>query len=82
VVPAAVVPQPAHVRFVADPWAEITIDGGEHFLTPRAAPVELQPGSHRIILEHPSFGRSELTLDLQPGESRTVRHVFAREKRS
>jgi len=68
------------VRFVADPWAEITVDGGSSFFTPRAAAIDLQPGIHRITLEHPSFGRSELTLDLKPGESRTVRHVFAREK--
>jgi serine/threonine-protein kinase len=78
VLPAAAAPAPAHVRFVADPWAEITIDGGSSFFTPRAAPVEVQPGSHRITLAHPSFGRSELTLDVQPGESRTVRHVFAK----
>jgi hypothetical protein len=70
------------VRFVAEPWAEITIDGASSFFTPRAAPVELQPGSHRIVLAHPTLGRTELTLDLQPGESRTVRHVFPRENPS
>jgi tRNA A-37 threonylcarbamoyl transferase component Bud32 len=77
---AAAAPEPAHVRFVADPWAEVTIDGGAAFFTPRAAPVDLQPGSHRVTLEHPSFGRIELTLDLKPGESQTVHHVFPREK--
>jgi serine/threonine-protein kinase len=80
--PVAATVEPAHVRFVVDPWAEITIDGGSGFFTPRAAPVELLPGSHRVILEHPSFGRSELTLDVGPGESRTVRHVFKRVKPS
>jgi serine/threonine-protein kinase len=79
VLPVAAAPEPAHVRFVADPWAEITIDGGSSFFTPRAAPVALQPGSHHIVLQHPSFGRSEMTLDVAPGESRTVRHVFTRE---
>jgi hypothetical protein len=82
VLPIAAAPEPARVRFIADPWAEITVDGGTGFFTPRAAPLELPPGSHRITFEHPSFGRSELTLDLKPGESRTVRHVFAREKPS
>jgi serine/threonine-protein kinase len=80
VIAAAAAPEPAHLRFVADPWAEITVDGGTPFFTPRAAPLDLQPGTHRITLEHPSFGRTELTLDLEPGESRTVHHVFAREK--
>ena len=82
VLAVAALPEPAHVRFVADPWAEITVDGGQSFFTPRAASLELQPGSHRVILEHPSFGRIELTLDLQPGESRTVRHVFTKDKPS
>ena len=77
--PALAPPEPALVRFVADPWAEITIDGGSSFFTPRAAPVKLQPGTHRIVLAHPTLGRIELTLDLQPGESRTVSHVFPRE---
>jgi serine/threonine-protein kinase len=80
--PAPPTSEPAHVRFVADPWAEVTIDGGSSFFTPRAAPVDLPPGSHRIVLAHPTLGRTELTLDLQPGESRTVRHVFSRENPS
>lgn len=80
--PPALPPEPAHVRFVADPWAEITIDGGASFFTPRAAPLDLQPGTHRVTLAHPTFGRVELTLDVKPGESRTVRHVFPREKAS
>jgi hypothetical protein len=70
------------VRFVADPWAEVTIDDGPSFFTPRAAPVDLPPGSHRVTLAHPTFGRSEVTLELKPGESRTVRHAFARVKPS
>jgi serine/threonine-protein kinase len=84
-VPAPVAPlslEPAHVRFVADPWAEITIDGGGSFFTPRAAAVDLAPGRHQVTLQHPTYGRTELTLDLQAGESRTVRHVFPREKPS
>ena len=82
VVPVPVSLEPAHVRFVADPWAEVTIDGGSPFFTPRAAPLDLAPGSHRITLAHPTFGRAEMTLDLQPGEAKTVRHVFPREKAS
>jgi serine/threonine-protein kinase len=80
--PVAAAPEPAHVRFVADPWAEVTIDDGPSFFTPRAAPVDLPPGSHRVTLAHPTFGRSEVTLELKPGESRTVRHAFARVKPS
>ncbi len=79
--PAAARPEPARVRFVADPWAEVRVDGATSFFTPRAAPLELEPGSHRVVFEHPTFGRAEVLIDLGPGEARTLRHVFARGER-
>jgi hypothetical protein len=74
--PAAVAVEPAQVRFTAYPWAEITVGDARSFLTPRAAAVELEPGTHRVIFEHPSFGRAEYTLALGPGEQRSLRHVY------
>ena len=75
-VPAAPAPAPATVRFAAWPWAEVRIEGGESFLTPRAAPVMLAPGAHKIVFEHPTYGRAEYELDLAPGQERTLLHVF------
>ena len=75
-------PAPAQVRFVAVPWAEVRIDDEPVFLTPRAAPVELAPGKHRVVFTHPRFGRAEIDLELSPSESKTVRHAFVSEAAS
>jgi hypothetical protein len=75
-VAAAPAPRPAHVRFVAYPWAEVRIDDRSPFQTPCAEPVVLEPGRHRVVFEHPAYGRAEEDLDLAPGEDRVVRHAF------
>jgi hypothetical protein len=71
-------PEPALLRFAVFPWGEVRIDGGEAFLTPRAAPVELSPGVHRIEIAHPTLGRALREVDLAAGEKQTLRHVFDR----
>ena len=75
-VPAAVMADPALVRFVAWPWAEVRIEGQESFLTPRAEPVALPPGTYQVVFEHPAYGRADYTLDLVAGEQRRLRHVY------
>jgi hypothetical protein len=67
---------PALVSFVAYPWAEIQIDGGERFLTPRAEPVSLAPGIHEVIFRHPRFGEQRRRLAVSSGQQDVVRHVF------
>jgi len=69
-------PVPAALRVTAWPWAEVRIDDGEPFHTPRATPLQLSPGEHRVIFEHPSFGRAEYTVELAPGEAEQLRHVY------
>ncbi len=66
----------ASVRFAVYPWAEVTIDDAEPFLTPRARPVELAPGSHQVAFRHPRFGEALRAYRFEPGEQRVVRHVF------
>lgn len=75
-VAAAPVGPPALVVFDASPWAEIQVDEGVPFLTPRATPIELSAGSHEVIYRHPSFGEARETLILGEGEELVVRHVF------
>ena len=75
--PAALL-EPAHLRFSVFPWGEIRIDGGEPILTPRAAPVDLPPGQHRIEIVHPTLGSEVREITLAAGERRTLRHVFDR----
>ena len=69
-------PEPALVRFAAYPWAEVSLSDGVSFHTPRAAPVSLPPGSHRVVFEHPRYGRAEYTFELEAGQERLLRHVF------
>jgi len=67
---------PAELRVVATPWAKITVDDELTFHTPRAAPVELAPGSHRVVFEHPAHGRHVVNLDLEAGQTFTLNHEF------
>ena len=67
--------------FTAYPWAEIQIDGAEPFLTPRAEPVELAPGSHQLVLRHRRYGEVKRTLVVAAGQKMTVRHVFTEAER-
>ena len=76
VVPAAIPSGPARLRFAAVPWAEIRLEDGRSFHTPRAAPIEIVSGRHTIVFEHPRFGTAEVVVELQPGENRLVHHVF------
>ncbi len=66
----------ASVRFAVYPWAEVTVDDAEPFLTPRARPVELSPGGHQVAFRHPRFGEVLRAYRFEPGEERLVRHVF------
>lgn len=75
--PAAAV-EPARVRFVAYPWAEVAISGHDSFVTPRAAALEVEPGPHSVRFTHPTYGTVEFDVDLAPGEERVIRHRFRR----
>jgi hypothetical protein len=69
---------PARLRFAVFPWGEVRVDGGEPIVTPRAAPLDLAPGPHRIEIVHPTLGREVREITLAAGEQRTLRHVFDR----
>ena len=68
--------EPARVRIVAYPWAEVHLEDGRSFETPRAAAIKTEPGEQVIVFMHPTLGRAEVMLDLKPGEERIVRHTF------
>ena len=66
----------ARMRFAAVPWAQIRLEDGTRFFTPRAAPIEIESGRHTIVFEHPRLGTAEIVVDLEPGENRLIHHVF------
>ncbi len=76
-VPSVSSPPPmAALTLAVYPWARVEIDGRDTFYTPRAMPVELAPGPHEVVLDHPSHGEVRRVLELQAGERRTLRHAF------
>jgi hypothetical protein len=74
--PPAPVVEPAHVVFTAYPWAEIRIDEGDPFLTPRATPLDLRPGEHEVVFRHPRHGEYRQRFRVFPGEQRIIGHDF------
>lgn len=69
-------PEPAHLRFVVHPWAEVEIEGRAPFLTPRAAPIELPPGEYEVVYRHPKLGTVKRQIRVKAGEERVIREVL------
>jgi serine/threonine-protein kinase len=73
---------PARIRFVVHPWAQVGVEGKPPFLTPRARPVEVQPGEHRVVFRHPDLGTVKQKIRVKAGEERVIRHVLSGERPS
>ena len=69
-------PLPAQLRVVASPWATVKIDDEPEFYTPRAEFLSVEPGRHRIVFTHPTFGTKEYEVELASGDAEVVRHTF------
>jgi eukaryotic-like serine/threonine-protein kinase len=60
---------PAYLRVVAEPWADVVVDGQKVETTPFARPIPLRAGIHYVRLEHPHAPPERRTIDLAPGET-------------
>ena len=58
-----------YVRFVANPWADVYVDGKHVATTPSAQPVPLPPGSHEIEFRNPHFRSVVRKLEVDVGGS-------------
>lgn len=71
--PTPVDDRPSELTVSVVPWGSIYVDGQ---LVARETDVRqtftLPPGRHTVAAEHPTLGRTETTVDLRPGGSRTV----------
>jgi serine/threonine-protein kinase len=67
---ALVPPRSAFLRVVADPWAQVVVDGEPVDTTPFARPIPLPAGVHYVRLEHPNAPIERRTVTL--GENETV----------
>jgi serine/threonine-protein kinase len=63
---------PGYLRVLATPWAEVWVDGQRVDVTPFARGIPLPPGTHYVTLVHPSAPVEKRTLQVAPGETRTI----------
>ncbi|MBM4357326.1 MAG: protein kinase [Deltaproteobacteria bacterium] len=66
--PRGIVEEPAHVRVLARPWAEVFVDGQRIDVTPRAAPIDLKPGRHSLVFRHPSAPDEKRIVEVVAGQ--------------
>jgi serine/threonine-protein kinase len=62
-------PRMAFLRVVADPWAQVIVDGQQIDTTPFARAIPLPAGVHYVRLEHPNAPVERRTVSLGPGET-------------
>lgn len=60
--------EPATLRVVARPWAEVFVDGQSRGFTPRVREVRLSPGTHRLRFDNPLCEPREEVLEVSPGQ--------------
>ena len=60
---------------VADPWAEVTIDGAPIGETPRE--VRVTAGTYQLRAVHPELGQRTAEVAVAPGERRLWSASFA-----
>jgi serine/threonine-protein kinase len=61
--------EPATLRVVTRPWAEVFVDGQSRGYTPRVRELRLAPGTHRLRFDNPLCEPIEEVLHVSPGES-------------
>ena len=59
----------AELRVLAQPWAEIYVDGELVDVTPIGRPILVAPGRHEVRFKHPNASDQVRTVDLIAGQS-------------
>ncbi len=62
-----------YVRFLAEPWASVLVDGQEALTTPSARRIALPAGRHYVRFVNPHFESEEREISVIEGETQTVR---------
>ena len=63
---------PGYLRVLATPWAEVWIDGQRIDVTPFARAIPLVPGTHYVVLKHPSAPPEKRQVVIEPNETITI----------
>jgi len=54
---------------LAQPWAEVSVDGEAIDTTPMARPIVVAPGRHFVTFVHPNAPEEKRTVDVGPGQT-------------
>jgi serine/threonine protein kinase len=63
----------AHVEFATDQRLRVAIDGATPLAIEPGEARELAPGRHELVFEWPSGSHDKMTVELGPGEKKTLR---------
>ena len=58
-----------YLRVLAQPWAEVIVDGETIDTTPMARPITVAPGRHFVIFVHPNAPEEKRTVDVGAGQT-------------
>ena len=58
-----------YLKVVANPWAQVHVDGKRVATTPLAMPLPLSPGVHYVELVHPVFDNLKREVIIKPGQT-------------
>jgi serine/threonine-protein kinase len=65
-----------YIRVVAEPWADVLIDGELAVTTPTALRLPLTPGTHYLKFVNPFYHEQIERVHVRSGETETVRVVL------
>ena len=74
--PVAPVAGDATVIVTASPFANFTVDGQAKTQNAKSWRGKLAPGKHTVVVEHPTLGKQEWSLDLAAGETKELSYDF------
>ncbi len=69
--PAA--PPPGYLRVLAEPWAEVWVDGVLVDTTPFAKALSVPEGPHRVVFKNPYYQPLEKQISIRRGETTLLR---------
>ena len=58
-----------YVRVLAQPWAEVSVDGEKIDVTPMAKPIAVAPGRHFVTFTHPNAPDEKRTVTITAGQT-------------
>ena len=70
--------RPAYVKLEVRPRAEVFVDGASQGRVPPLTEIQVAPGKHIIGFRQPGYRPLDVTLEVKPGERRTMTHTLQR----